>query len=121
MRHMCFIYNLVYLCIIPSKVDNYITTFLLNMALKGFFFCSLLLAQQSLLKKNWCNSILITIIICLINLSQPLKLDPEESFSLKNGHVESTPLLLHINGMVAWRDFDLTSMHCTLYMEVESI
>lgn len=52
MRHMCFIYNLVYLYIIPSKVDNYITTFLLNMALKGFFFCSLLLAQQSLLKKN---------------------------------------------------------------------
>lgn len=51
MRHMCFIYNLVYLCIIPSKVDNYITTFLLNMALKGFFFCSLL-SQQSLLKKN---------------------------------------------------------------------
>lgn len=119
MRIMCFIYNLVYLCIIPSKVVNYITTFLLNMALKGFFFCSLLLAQQSLLKKNWCK--LITIIICLINLSQPLKLYPEESFSLKNGHVESTPLLLHINGMVAWRDFDLTSMHCTLYMEVESI
>lgn len=36
----------------------------------------------------------------------PLKLCPEEALSLQDGNVKTTPLLLHIKRVVAWRNFD---------------
>lgn len=44
----------------------------------------------------------------------PLKLDPEQPFSLQDSHMKASPFFLHIDGMVARRDLHLTSMHCTL-------
>lgn len=44
----------------------------------------------------------------------PLKFRPEETLSLQYGDVQTTPFLLHIDGMVAWRHFNMACLDCTL-------
>lgn len=44
----------------------------------------------------------------------PLKLYPEQPFSLQHSQMKASPFFLHIDGVVARGDLHLSGMHCTL-------
>ena len=50
-------------------------------------------------------------------LHSPLKLDPEQALSLQDGYVQTAPFLLHVDGVVAWGDLHLATVHGTRMRE----